>query len=253
MANKEQGSGQEYGTEPPSGAHAYQEDVVMEAIAANRVDRPVSQVRWGAIISGVFVTFVSLTLLNVLGLAIGAATFDAFNGNQALGLGTAIWWTISALISLFFGGWVAGRLSGVHHRQESLLHGVVTWAVAMVSMFFVVTTAVGSVIGGAFSVIARGLIASTAASGMLGQLEAQAAQLGLTGEQLDQLQTSAMVASQEASTALATASFWAFVVILLGGLACALGSSLASASLSEEEVIERGGVRAQRHLRPREV
>lgn len=253
MANKEHESGREYRNEPPTGAHAYGEEIVMEGGAV--VDRPVPQISWGAIFAGVFVTFVTLTLLNVLGLAIGAATFDAFQANpgEGLGLGAAIWWTVSALIALFAGGWVTGRMSGVHHRQESLLHGIVTWAVTVTALLLTVSTVFGQLIGGAFGFLGRTVAGAAGASGALGWLESAAIEQGLTGEQAAQLQADAMVIGQEASSAMAAASFWAFVAILLGALACAFGSMLASSSLSDEEVVERGGAKAHRRLRTREV
>lgn len=253
MANKEQERGQEYRNEPVTGAHAYGEEIMMEGAAI--VDRPVSQISWGAVFAGVFVTFVVLMLLNVLGLAIGAASFDMYQPNQGgeLGLGAAIWWTVSALLALFAGGWVTGRLSGVHHRQESLLHGIVTWAVTVSALLLVVGTAFGQLVGGAFSFLGRTVVGAAGATEVLGQLEIQALQQGLSAEQLSQLQADAMMIGQEASTAMAAASFWAFVAILLGALACAFGSSLASSALSEEEFYERGGTKAHRRLRTREV
>ncbi|TXD38976.1 hypothetical protein FRC98_00820 [Lujinxingia vulgaris] len=252
MANKEQGS-REYRNEPVTGAHAYGEEIVMEGGAF--VDRPISQISWGAIVAGVFVTFVVLTLLNVLGLAIGAVVFDAYQPNQGgeLGLGAAIWWTVSALLALFAGGWVTGRMSGVHHRQESLLHGIVTWAVTVTALLLAVSTVFGQLVGGAFGFLGSTASSAAGAPGWLNQIQGAAGELGLTAEQLSQLQADALMAGQEASTAMAAASFWAFVAILLGALACAFGSALASSSLSEEEFYERGGAKAHRRLRTREV
>src|SRR5829696_7977607 len=106
----------------------------------------VRRISWGAIAAGVVVVLVVQMALMLLGLAIGTATVDpaAADTPQAstLGIGGGIWWLAATAISVFVGAWVAGRLAGV-----------VTWAVATLFAIYLLTTAIGGLVGGAFGAL----------------------------------------------------------------------------------------------------
>ena len=112
---------------------------------------------WGAIVAGIAVVLVVQLLLMLLGLAIGASTIDPASADtpqaSTLGIGSAVWWLIATAISVFAGAWVAGRLAGMPTRTDSMLHGIVTWAAATLIGFYLLTTTVGSLVGGAFSTL----------------------------------------------------------------------------------------------------
>lgn len=98
--------------------------------------------------------------LSLLGLGIGIGTIDPAteqNPMAGLGTGTLIWWIVSMLLSLFAGGWVAGRLAGMPTSFDSILHGVLTWSLFTLLSFYLLTTAIGSVISGVGSVVGRTL------------------------------------------------------------------------------------------------
>lgn len=106
---------------------------------------------WGAVFAGVVVVLVTQLLLAVLGVAFGAGAIDPLQqGNplRGLGLGSAIWLVVTALISLFAGGWVSGRLAAVNSRIDSLLHGVVTWGLATLVSFILITNLVAGIVTG---------------------------------------------------------------------------------------------------------
>src|SRR5690349_15912906 len=97
----------------------------------------VRRASWGAIFSGLFVTIIIQIILTMLGVAVGASTIQPLseqNPMRGLGTGAAIWLVVSGLISVFVGSWVAGRLSGGPRRVDGLLHGIVTFSVAEVTM-----------------------------------------------------------------------------------------------------------------------
>jgi hypothetical protein len=126
---------------------------------------------WSAVFAGVVIVLIAQLCLTLLGVGIGAAAFDPFrDGNPAagLGIGSALWILVTALLSLFAGGWVAGRLAASTDRTESLLHGVLTWGLASLVSFFLISTAVGRVVSGGASVVGTAL-------GMTGQGIAAAA------------------------------------------------------------------------------
>jgi hypothetical protein len=117
----------------------------------------VRRISWGAILAGVVVVLVVQLLLMLLGLAIGMATIDPASGNtpqaSTLGISSAVWWLVATAIAVLAGGWVAGRLAGMPTRTDGTLHGVVTWAAATLIGFYLLTTTVGSLVGGAFGAL----------------------------------------------------------------------------------------------------
>ena len=145
-------------------AHYYERDATNYGRAAAAVKR----VSWGAIFAGGVITLVTQLLLSILGLGIGASTINpASEQNPASGFGTGagIWFALTTLISLFAGGWVAGRLAGIPRATDSSLHGLLTWSLATLLLFYLLTTTIGSLIGGTFRVLGSGLsMAGTAAA-----------------------------------------------------------------------------------------
>lgn len=103
-------------------------------------------------------------LLTLLGAGIGLSTINPMSesGNPAQGLGTGagIWWFITGLLSLYAGGWVAGRLAGIPRITDSTLHGLLTWGLSTLITFYLITTSLGSLISGAAGMLGRGLSAA---------------------------------------------------------------------------------------------
>src|SRR4051812_12628683 len=88
------------------------------------------RVSWGAIFAGAVVAVSVQFMLATLGLAIGMATVNPAtqqNPGQGLAVGAGIWWIITAIISLFCGGWVAGRLAAFPRWIDATLQGLVVW------------------------------------------------------------------------------------------------------------------------------
>ena len=137
------------------------------------------RVSWGAIFAGVVITLVTQLALSVLGLGIGASAINPAteqNPMSGIGTGAGVWFAITTLISLFAGGWVAGRLAGIPRATDSLLHGVLTWGLATLLLFYFLTSTVGAIIGGTFSVLGSGLSAATTAAASAAPQVANAAQ-----------------------------------------------------------------------------
>lgn len=120
----------------------------------------IKRISWGAIFAGGLVALVVQLLLSLLGLGIGMSTIDPIqeqNPFSGLGMGAIIWWVGSILISLFIGGWVAGRLAGMPRNTDSILHGILTWSLYTLVSFYLLTTAVGRVVSGVGSVVGDAL------------------------------------------------------------------------------------------------
>ena len=131
-----------------------------EGLAGRPAPLFLRRVSWGAIFAGLAVALVLEIVLSVLGVAIGASTIEPLRPGQAAkgyGIGTAIWFGVSSILALFAGACVAGRLSGGPRRTDGLLHGVATWATATLLSVFLLTTTVGSLIGGTAALLARAM------------------------------------------------------------------------------------------------
>jgi ElaB/YqjD/DUF883 family membrane-anchored ribosome-binding protein len=117
----------------------------------------VRRISWGAILAGVVVVLVVQMLLMLLGLALGTATIDPAAADtpeaSTLGIGGGVWWLAATAISVFVGGWVAGRLAGMPDNTDGMLHGFVTWAVATLIGIYLLSTAIGGLLGGAFGAL----------------------------------------------------------------------------------------------------
>ena len=135
-----------------------------------------NRVSWGAILAGVVAAMVVQLLLNILGIGIGASSLDAANTADnptasGFSLTAGIWWTLSGLIASFVGGVVAGRLCGTSDSRTANWHGFVSWCVATLVIFTMLTSAVGGIIGGTFNALgstvgAAGRGAASAVSGV---------------------------------------------------------------------------------------
>lgn len=156
-----------------------------DATVHNRGAAAIKRVSWGAIFAGAVITLVTQLALSILGLGIGASTVNPLteqNSTSGLGAGAGIWFALTMLISLFAGGWVAGRLAGIPRAIDSLLHGVLTWGLATLLLFYLLTTTIGGIIGGTFRTLGAGLSAVTTG--------AVAAAPTVAGAAQDQLQKS---------------------------------------------------------------
>ncbi len=111
-----------------------------------------NQISWGAVLAGVAVALVLNILLNLLGVGMGAATLNPVSGDNptaaSFSIGAAAWWTVAGLLSSLAGGYVAGRLAGKPVESTAGWHGLISWAMTTIVIFYLLTTAVGSIVGG---------------------------------------------------------------------------------------------------------
>src|SRR5579885_3059751 len=71
-------------------------------------------VSWGAILAGTFSALSIHLLVTLLGVGLGLTAANPGtdpNAGTDLSIGAAAAWTVSALIALWAGGWIAGRLA----------------------------------------------------------------------------------------------------------------------------------------------
>ncbi|MBE9012184.1 hypothetical protein IQ250_18450 [Pseudanabaenaceae cyanobacterium LEGE 13415] len=195
---------------------AYTNRPVTEAavipVAADYHDR----VRWGPILAGLFVAFVSQLILSAVGAAIGASSI-ANSGTPRSDTGgvvnaVGVWAIISLLISLFIGSWVMARVCGSMNRSTAMLNGAILWALTLALSAYLLARG----ITGAF-----GLAVSTAAN----VAGAALPQTGLPN--VDPNAATPNVTAQGARNIADTAASagWSFVIGSLLGLAASIAGA----------------------------
>lgn len=127
---------------------------------ATNVQAAGKRISWGAVFAGALLAIVLQLALSLLGLGIGLGTIDPLqeqNPMAGIGIGAAIWWLVTMLASLYLGATVASRLAGMPRPTDGLLHGLLTWALVTLLTFYLLTTAVGRIIGGVTGAAGRAL------------------------------------------------------------------------------------------------
>lgn len=153
----------------------------VDLLAPTEVDTSpalLKRISWGAIFAGAAVAAVLSVWFNLLGLAIGLAAFNPIEAQaMGFGVGTVIWVLASSIISLFCGGWLAGRLTGSPRKVDRALHGVVAWSVATLFGLWIVGSGLTRAVAGTAAVATEMAGAVAPAAGGLTEQLAEQAQL----------------------------------------------------------------------------
>lgn len=187
------------------------------------------RVSWGGIFAGTLVALGNQLAWMLLGMGIGLGVISPVTqeGFGAIGIGAGIYMLAITLVSLFVGGWVACRLSGITDKLKASLHGLVVWAVFTFTAFYLMTTAAGGLISSFAGVIGR------STSIIVGEVQ------GITP-----------AVAESALDAASTASLWGFLALVLSAAAAIFGAwagrsretTTVGAVAAEEK--EHGGRRA---------
>jgi hypothetical protein len=125
-----------------------------------------TRLSWGAIFAGVVIAVAVQLVLGILGAGIGLTMVDPVEGTTpgaaGFGIGAGIYWLVTTVLALGAGGFAAARVAGVHERFDALVHGLVVWGVTLILTLYLLTSAVGGIIGGAFRTV--GAVAGAAGS-----------------------------------------------------------------------------------------
>ncbi len=118
---------------------------------------------WGAIIAGVFIAIAIQLVFTLVGVSIGTATIDPQQDSSYLGgfgFAAGVWTLIGVAVGMFCGGWAAGRMAGVPRATDAMMHGAVVWALTAIVSFYLMTTAIGSLVSAASGVVGTALRAT---------------------------------------------------------------------------------------------
>jgi hypothetical protein len=159
----------------------------------------INRAAWGAVLAGVVLSLVAQLILNMFGVGIGAATLDPGTGDNpsasSFSIGAGLWFAASGVFAAFVGGYVAGRLSGAPKESTAGWHGLTTWAVTTLVIFYLLTTAVGGLLGGAYRTVASTLGGVASSAGSVAQTAAQVAAPNLPRDPFSSIEQSLRGAS----------------------------------------------------------
>lgn len=118
-----------------------------------------SAVSWGAIAAGAAAAAALSLILLILGVGLGMSSVSPWShagvGATTLGVSTIVWLTVTQLLASGMGGYLAGRLrtkwtdthpDEVYFRDTA--HGFLAWAVASLATAALLTSVIGSIVGG---------------------------------------------------------------------------------------------------------
>jgi hypothetical protein len=129
-----------------------------------------SRISWGAVLAGALTALATTLLLGLLGAAMGAGWTQPFNLQNLgrLSTGAVLWSIVNLALSMALGGYVTARLSGTHSHQDGELHGLTTWALAVLLgswLLAQVLSGIGGLFGqGIGTLVSRAVDAETASS-----------------------------------------------------------------------------------------
>jgi hypothetical protein len=199
------------------------------------------RISWAAVFAGLILAVFLQLALTFLGLSIGLSTVDVVDGGtpgKALAIGSGIYSVFSLIFSLFTGGWVAGRLAKNQHTSESAIHGLLVAGLLFIFILYMLSSAIGSVIGGAGK-LAGSAISKAApdiknavqeryqsgTSAGSAQMSSDSAKVANeVAEHKDEAQQKAMEVADDAADATSKGSIYIFFGMALGALAAAFGA-----------------------------
>lgn len=117
-------------------------------------------ISWSAIFAGLTAAIALQVLFVLLGAGLGFAIYNPLSNDNPvadLGTGALVVHGVSAVFSLWFGGWVAGRSSSIYGRTAGGLHGFVVWCAATVAGVLMVSAGAGWVLGDLSKLVGGGL------------------------------------------------------------------------------------------------
>src|SRR5215203_6339838 len=120
-----------------------------------------NQVAWGAVFAGAAMALVMQIILNMIGLGVGLSTLDVAQGDtpsaSSISIGAGIWFVVSGILAAGLGGYIAGRLSGKASSSTTAYHGLISWAVSMLAVLYLLSSAASGMVGGARSTASSAL------------------------------------------------------------------------------------------------
>lgn len=183
-------------------------------------------ISWPAVIAGALVAIAIGAMLNLLGVALGAASLNPFDlsREEAAGFsaGAGAWVAIANTIALAIGGFVASRTAKFSDHHRGFMHGLAVWALA----FMIALLIAGSTAAGGLTAVLNGVSQNETVADVT--YEAPLAGDRLAGDRLSDeapaVPPPAQREVEETADATTTIALWAFLTMLLGAIGAIAGA-----------------------------
>lgn len=209
-------------------------------------------VSWPAILIGAIVAAAVGAMLNLLGVALGAASFNPydFDGGDASGFTAAagMWMAVANALALFVGAAVASRAAKYPDHHKGALHGVGVWALAFLLALLIASA---SAAGGA-AAVAGGEAADPTTDPTIIVDEVSGAQSRVVEGDLGPARVPTRPAAEETADVTAQLALWGFLTMLIGAAAAIFGGMYGTRNHKwlAKAGLEDGGVGlAHEHIR----
>lgn len=180
-------------------------------------------ISWPAVIAGSIVAIAVGAMLNLLGVALGAASLNPYDlhGGDAEGFTAAagMWMAVANAAALFVGGAVASRAAKYADHHRGALHGLSVWALAFLIAILI---AGASVTGGVTALLGGEAERVTPSETFMGDLITPDT---IPGDRALIVPPPARAEAEAAADTTATLALWAFLTMLLGAVAAILGGA----------------------------
>jgi hypothetical protein len=114
-------------------------------------------VYWSAIWVGALAAVAAVLIFGLMGIALGAHLVGPeyrIVDLKKLGIGALLFSVCGAFFAFVIGGWVAAKMAGILRAEPAMLHGAVTWLVAVPILVVLAALGAGSYMGGWYSGLA---------------------------------------------------------------------------------------------------
>lgn len=165
-------------------------------------------ISWGAVIAGALIAVAIGVMLTLLGVAIGATSFNPYEvdsgTDEAISIGGGLYMAFAQLVALQIGAYIAARGARFPDHHGGLLHGISVWGLAV--MIVLVGAALGASVGSA------GLLAGPGAGAQIAETIQEVGQVAGPGT----ADPEELAAAERAADVTATIAWWGFACFALG-------------------------------------
>lgn len=178
-------------------------------------------ISWPAVIAGAIVAVAVGAMLNLLGVALGAAALDPRDfdgGGSGFTAAAGMWMAFANALALFIGGAVASRAAKYADHHKGALHGLAVWALAFL---LAITIAAGAGAGGAAAILGGDARDGDVGETVVGQ--GYAPSRVIEGELVIPAPLPAPVETGKAADTTAMLALWGFLTMLIGAVAAIFG------------------------------
>lgn len=180
-------------------------------------------ISWPAIIIGAIVAAAVGAMLNLLGIALGTASFNPYDFDAGdiseFTAAAGMWMAVANALALFVGAAIASRAAKYPDHHKGALHGLGVWALAFLLALLIASA---SAAGGAAAVAGGEAADPAAESAIMVDPVTGARSRVVAGDVAIQPLPNPPVAEEAADTT-AQLALWGFLTMLIGAVVAVLG------------------------------